>query len=207
MKISFIHLFSHNWLIHGIVDMCIKKAIKSYAKGKMLDVGCGTKPYKKIAKPYVAEHIGLDHEKTTHNKANIDIFAEADSIPLPVNSFNTILATSILEHVEELDKVISEMNRLLKSEGYCIITTPFLWHLHEEPIDFYRYTKYGLKYLFEKNGFEIVELKTLSGFCVTFGQQLVYYLWRFRRGGIVKSILVDNSGNWNVYPRNLLFVK
>ncbi|MBA7698825.1 hypothetical protein ES703_107507 [subsurface metagenome] len=60
---------------------------------------------------------------------------------------------------------------------------PLFWHLHEEPRDFYRYTKYGLRYLFEKNGFEIIELKPLSGFWVTFGQELVYYLWRFRKGG------------------------
>jgi len=200
MKLSFVHLFSHNWLIHGIVDKCIKKAIKSYAKGKMLDVGCGTKPYKKIAKPYVTEHIGLDHEKTTHNKSNIDIFAEADNIPLPDNSFNTILATSILEHIEEPDKIISEMNRLLKSEGYCIITTPLFWHLHEEPRDFYRYTKYGLRYLFEKNGFEIVELKPLSGFWVTFGQELVYYLYRFRKGGRLNPL-------WWIIPVLGIFIQ
>jgi hypothetical protein len=57
------------------------------------------------------------------------------------------------------------------------------WHLHEEPRDFYRYTKYGIKYLFEKNGFEIVKLKPLSGFWITFGQLFVYYIYRFRKGG------------------------
>ncbi len=47
----------------------------------------------------------------------------------------------------------------------------------------YRKYKYGLRYLFEKNGFKIVELKPLSGFWVTFGQEFVYYLWRLRKGG------------------------
>lgn len=72
--------------------------------------------------------------------------------------------------------------------GYVIYTVPLFWHLHEEPRDFYRYTKYGLKYLFEKNGFDIIEIKPLAGFWVTFGQEFVYYLYRFRREGIVNPL-------------------
>jgi hypothetical protein len=64
----------------------------------------------------------------------------------------------------------------------AIYSVPFIWHLHEEPRDFYRFSKHGLKYLFEKVGFEIIELKALSGFWVTFGQMFVYYLYRFNRG-------------------------
>jgi hypothetical protein len=74
------------------------------------------------------------------------------------------------------------------------------WHLHEEPRDFYRYTKYGLKYLFEKNGFEIVELKPLSGFWVTFGQELVYYLYRFRKGGRLNPL-------WWIIPVLGIFIQ
>lgn len=91
-------------------------------------------------------------------------------------SVDTILCTSVLEHLELPWKAIKEMNRILKSNGCIVDTVPLFWHLYEEPRDFYRYTKYGLKYLFEKNGFEIVELKPLSDFWVTFGQELVYYL-------------------------------
>jgi len=181
MKIK--HFLEHNWLIRKIVDRQIEYAIRMYARGKLLDVGCGDKPYRELTQPFVTEHIGLDHEETLHNKTNIDIFAEADKIPALDNAYDTILATSILEHMEQPDRVISEMYRVLKSGGYCIATTPFMWHLHEEPRDFYRFTKYGLRYLFKKNGFEIVELKPLSGFWVAFGQQLVYYFWPLRKGG------------------------
>ncbi|UCC38735.1 MAG: class I SAM-dependent methyltransferase [Candidatus Aminicenantes bacterium] len=172
-----------NWLIHNVADYCIKEAIESFAKGKMLDIGCGTKPYKKTAEPFVTEHIGLDHKETLHNKNDIDIFALADDLPFSDGSYDTVLATSLIEHVEEPNRVISEMHRVLKSEGHCIVTTPFMWHLHEEPRDFYRFTKYGLRYLFEKNGFEIERLKSIAGFWVTFGQGFVYYIQRFRRGG------------------------
>ena len=62
-------------------------------------------------------------------------------------------------------------------------TSPLFWHVHEAPRDFYRYTKFGLKYLFEKNGFDVVEIEALTGFVVTFSQELVYVLYKFRRGG------------------------
>ncbi|MCK4892266.1 MAG: hypothetical protein KAS78_06380, partial [Candidatus Pacebacteria bacterium] len=63
-----------------------------------------------------------------------------------------------------------------------------------------RYTKYGLRYLFEKNNFEIIELKPLSGFCVTFGQELVYYIWRFRKGGKVNPL-------WWIIPIVGMFIQ
>jgi len=165
------------------MDKAILGSLQKYAKGRLLDIGCGDKPYKKITKPYVTKHVGLDHENTLHDKSKTDLFGTAYYIPAEDEHFDTVLCTAVLEHLEEPAKAIKETNRILRKGGYAIYTVPLFWHLHEEPRDFYRYTKYGLKYLFEKNGFEIVELKPLSGFCVTFGQEMVYYLWRFRRGG------------------------
>jgi SAM-dependent methyltransferase len=94
-----------------------------------------------------------------------------------------VLCTDVLEHLEEPALAISEACRVLRSGGYAIYTVPLFWHIHEEPRDFYRYTTYGLRYLFEKSGFEIIEISALSGFSVTFTQEIVYFLYRYRRGG------------------------
>jgi SAM-dependent methyltransferase len=77
---------------------------------------------------------------------------------------------------------LRECWRVLKAGGVALYAVPFIWHLHEEPHDFYRDSKYGLQYLFAKTGFEILELRPLSGFLVTFGQLFVYYLHRFNHG-------------------------
>ena len=95
---------------------------------------------------------------------------------------------------------MKEADRVLKKGGYAIYTVPLFWHLHEEPRDFYRYTKYGFKYLFEKNGFGIAELRALSGFWVTSGQEFVYYLWRFRKGGQLNSL-------WWIIPAKGAFIQ
>jgi SAM-dependent methyltransferase len=176
-------MLSKNWLIYKIHDELLSQNIKKYTQGRLLDIGCGDKQYKEMINPFVTEHIGLDHEETLHDKANIDLFGTAYNVPIDDNYFDTDLCTAVLEHLEEPDKAIKEAYRVLKSGGYAIYTVPLFWLLHEEPRDFYRYTKYGLKYLFEKNGFRIVEINALSGFWVTFGQELVYYLWRLRYGG------------------------
>lgn len=172
-----------NWLVYKIHDEALLELATKYLKGRLIDVGCGEKPYAEMVKPYVTEYIGVDHQGTLHDKTNIDRFGTAYDIPAEDGEFDSAICTAVLEHLEEPDKAIAECNRVLRPEGVAIYTTNLFWHLHEEPRDFYRYTKHGLRYLFEKNGFEIVEIKPLSGFCVTFGQELVYYLWRFRRGG------------------------
>lgn len=178
----------HNWLIFSVVNPAIGQALKSYAKGKLVDIGCGEKPYKEMASPYVEIHTGVDHQESIHDKSCMDFFGTAYSIPLESESYDTVLCTYALEHLEEPSLAISEAWRVLKPGSYAIYTVPFFWHLHEEPRDFYRYTKYGLRYLFEKNGFEIVEISALSGFSVTFAQELVYFLYRYRRGGFINPL-------------------
>ncbi len=181
-------------LINIIHDRALKHASKEYLKGNLLDIGCGTKPYKELLAPYITEHVGVDHKETLHDKSNIDLFGTAYSIPVEPAAFDSALCTAVLEHLEEPEQALRECYRVLKTGGYAVYSVPFIWHLHEEPRDFYRYSKYGLKYLFEKTGFEIIELKALSGFWVTFGQLFVYNLYRLNRGPLKWFRIIDILG-------------
>jgi SAM-dependent methyltransferase len=179
---------SRNWLIYAVINPSLKQKLSQYAHGTLLDIGCGEKPYKELAAPYVQQHIGVDHEAGFHNKTNVDLTGTAYQIPVDDNSADCILCTDVLEHLEEPASAIKEACRTLKDGKYAIYTVPLFWHVHEAPRDFYRYTEYGLKYLFEKNGFEIVEINALTGFSVTFSQELVYVLYRLRRGGWINPL-------------------
>jgi len=182
------NLLKKNWLVERIAEDALSVALRKYAKGRLIDVGCADKPYEKLTRGLVASHVGLDHENSLHDKSQVDIFGSAYRIPVEDGAFETVLCTAVLEHLEEPAEAIGEMFRILADGGYLIMTAPLFWHLHEEPRDFYRYTEHGLRYLLEKNGYEIAELLPLSGFCVTFGQELVYYLWRFRKGGKINPL-------------------
>jgi len=62
-----------------------------------------------------------------------------------------------------------------------ILQVPFQWWLHEQPFDYYRYTSYGLKYLFEKAGFKVIEISPTGGFFTMWFLKLNYFLLRFYR--------------------------
>jgi len=171
-----------NLLVNHLLDLELKRFASLYLHGRVLDIGCGTKPYKQLLAPFLTEHVGVDHEATLHDKSDIDLFGTAYHVPVENGSFDCTICTAVLEHLEEPEQALRECYRVLKPGGVAIYSVPFIWHLHEEPRDFYRFSKHGLKYLFEKVGFEIIELKALSGFFVTFGQMFVYYLYRFNRG-------------------------
>ena len=170
----------HNFLVYHIHDRQLKLFADTYLSGRLIDIGCGTKPYKELLSNLVQEHIGLDREDPFNPNAVVDIFGTAYEIPVEDESFDCSISTGALEHLEEPETALRECHRILKDGGVAIYSVPFIWQVHAAPWDYYRFSKHGLKYLFEKCGFEILELKALSGFWVTFGQLFIYYIYRFR---------------------------
>ena len=181
-------------MINRIHDQEFKQCASKYLKGRLIDIGCGLKPHKDLLAPYVTGHIGIDHKKSLHDNSNVDLVATAYQIPVDDASFDSAICTAVLEHLEEPEQAIRECFRILKSGGIALYSVPFIWHLHEEPRDYYRYSKHGLKYLFEKVGFEILELNALSGFWVTFGQLFVYNIYRLNLGPLRWFRIIDAVG-------------
>lgn len=107
-------MLSKNYLIYKIHDELLRGSIKSYGRGKLIDIGCGEKLYADMIKPYAREHIGVDHKNMPHDKFKIDLFGTAYDIPVKDEHFDTVLCTAVLEHLEEPDKAIKEANRVLK---------------------------------------------------------------------------------------------
>ena len=174
------------------MDKAILNAVHEHqALGRLIDIGCGKKPFAEILKPYVTEHIGVDLDDCLHGQGGIDLIGTAYDIPSSDMSFDCAICTAVLEHLEEPEVALRECHRVLRTGGVAIYTVPFIWHLHEEPRDYYRFSKYGLDYLFTKSGFDIIEIKALSGFWVTFGQLFVYNLYRLNRGPLRWFRIID----------------
>jgi len=160
-------------------------------KGKLLDFGCGSKPYEKL---FINsnEYIGVDYkiEGRTENIDKIDYFYDGKKIPFENNTFDGILCTEVLEHVFNIDEVLEELNRVLKPNGKALITTPFMWEEHEMPYDFARYTTPALKHLYNKHGFVIIKhIKSGSTIYVIFQFCLNYLKNTLPGNKIIRQIL------------------
>lgn len=139
----------------------LKEAIQKYARGNFLDLGCGNKPYESLYNPVTDTQVGCDVIQSDRNR--VDVICLATELKFSDSQFDSILCTQVLEHVFEHDKMIQEILRVLKPGGHIILTVPFAWELHEEPYDFFRYTKHALKELFERNGLVINYIKPNGG--------------------------------------------
>ncbi len=183
-----------NIVINRIHDTQLARYAAQYLNGRLIDIGCGTKPYRAMFAPYVHSHVGVDYPGTQHDRSHIDMYGTAYCVPAASESFDSAICTAVLEHLEEPAEAIRECYRLLRPGGVAIYSVPFFWFLHEEPRDFFRYTKYGLEHLFQQAGFTVIEITPLSGFWITFGQAFVYYLYRFNRGLLHWLHLIDLLG-------------
>ena len=171
----------HNWLLHHIYLNSIIRN-KSFIKGKVLDIGCGKKPYAEYFYPQCEYYIGLDYSKTIHGLDKVDVVGDSLLLPFKNLSFDNVLSFQVMEHVSEPQIFLSEAFRILKPGGYFFLKTPFMWGEHETPYDFFRYTRYGLHYLAEKIGFHVIEIQPDSKFWTMSILRFNYYLLRFARG-------------------------
>jgi ubiquinone/menaquinone biosynthesis C-methylase UbiE len=107
---------------------------------------------------------------------NVDVVGSVEEMPFSDNEFDSILSTQVLEHVEYPEKAASEMCRVLKEGGHVLATVPQWNELHEEPHDFWRYTCFGMKSLFERNGFKVIAFEQTGGFFCNRAKMSMRYL-------------------------------
>ena len=147
------------YLGRSVMYINVKK-FAHYITGKTLDVGSGSKPYFNLFKN-VTEYIGLDVEQSghSHKLESIDVFYDGKTFPFEENSFDSLVFFEVLEHVFNPETFFKQIKKVVRPQGYCLVSIPFIWGEHEQPFDFARYSSFGLKYMFDQYGFEIVKHK------------------------------------------------
>jgi len=120
--------------------------------GKVLDIGCGSKPYQHLFTG--TEYIGLE---LIGSLRDADYYYDGTTFPFEDETFDAVLCTQVLEHIFNPDTFLSGIHRILKNDGLLLLTVPFIWDEHEQPYDYARYSSFGLHHLLTQNGFEIIE--------------------------------------------------
>jgi SAM-dependent methyltransferase len=165
-------------LVHVVASL---SRLAPRARGRLLDVGCGDKPYEHLFRPYVDAYVGVEHQPTFHvtsaaSRDRADVHYDGDTLPFPDASFDTVLSVQVLEHTPRPEVLLSEMARVLRPDGILILTAPFSFRLHEEPHDYYRYTPHGLRHLCERAGLVIDEMEPHGSLGSLLGHKLNSYL-------------------------------
>jgi len=128
--------------------------------GAILDVGCGIKPYEPLLSAQGDRWLGSDNPPTMQASYGhltlADVFADCQKLPFSDSVFDTVICTQVLEHVSEPQWLVREIARVMRPGGILLLTAPMLWPLHEEPYDFYRYTRHGLRKLMNAAGLTVV---------------------------------------------------
>jgi SAM-dependent methyltransferase len=127
---------------------------------KLLDYGCGNKPYRRLFTTKFAEYIGAD--LPGNPDAEIIIGPEGQ-VPAPDGSFDCVLSTEVMEHTNDPRFYLQEVHRLVKPGGSLVLSVPAIWVYHPDPIDHWRWTIAGLQYEIRRAGFEIVLLQSVFG--------------------------------------------
>ena len=127
----------------------LDRFVRAHASdGLTLDIGAQNGPYAACFPNRVAVDIRPGH--------GVRILGDAQALPLADAAFDVVLCTEVLEHLPEPQRAIDEMRRVLRPGGLLLLTTRFLFPIHDAPHDYFRFTKYGLRHLLR--GFEIERL-------------------------------------------------
>ncbi|PIS15698.1 hypothetical protein COT62_02355 [Candidatus Roizmanbacteria bacterium CG09_land_8_20_14_0_10_41_9] len=166
----------------------LRAILKKYRlKGNLIDIGCGSKPYKNYFS-YIGNYRGIDFKTFSRNKDFPEdkpdyyfnhSYVKSLVLPFRDNQFGNAVSFQVLEHHADANRMISEMIRVTKSGGYLLISAPFIASLHESPHDYCRFTEYYFQKILKKYHCHILEIRKQGSLFSTIATLLCDYLNAF----------------------------
>jgi SAM-dependent methyltransferase len=185
----------HGRMILDLQIMTIYRDLKARMPsltGNVLDVGCGQSPYKHLLAPGTTKYFGIDVvDACKFDYCNPDITPfNGEDIPFESDMFSGLVCTEVLEHVQNYQKLIDEMYRVMRKGGKAIITVPWSARYHYIPYDFFRYTPASLKIMFAM--FSEVHIKPRGTDIATIASKVIV-LW-------FRDLLPSTLRRWILLP-------
>lgn len=140
---------------------------------RVLDVGCGDKPYYPYFADAAATYVGVD----VVPGPQVDLVGGVEALPVPDASFDLVLCTQVLEHVDSPARAIAELRRVTAPGGRVLLSTHGVQVYHPSPGDYWRWTRTGLEKAFRENGsWAEVTVRPGSGTAACVALLLGYYI-------------------------------
>lgn len=168
-----------------------KRAEADFGRFRVLDIGCGQKPYYPYFAEAADEYVGVD---LVEDNPMADLHAPVEDLPVADGSFEVVLCTQVLEHAGVPDQAIAELHRVTAPGGRVLVSTHGVQVYHPSPVDHWRWTHTGLESLFLRNGaWRSVDVRPAGGIatCLT-AIAAIYVSLAFRRAhlGLIGKGLV-----------------
>jgi SAM-dependent methyltransferase len=136
----------------------------------VLDAGAGRAPYRSLFRH--ARYEAADFAQLPrHRYAPLDYVCDLTEVPVEDERFDRVLLNQVLEHVPDPARVLAELHRVLKPGGRIFCSVPLFYPEHQQPYDYFRYTQFALRKLFQDAGFEVLSIRWLEGYLGTVGYQ------------------------------------
>lgn len=159
--------FVRRYVLH--FETAIADAVDAFsaslpAGARVLDAGAGEGQYadRFTRHRYTGVDLGIGDE--AWNYGQLSAIADLLALPFSDNTFDASLNVVTLEHVREPLQVIVELHRALRPGGRLLLIVPHEWEEHQQPHDYFRYTRYGLRYMLETAGFTGIDIQPVGGF-------------------------------------------
>ncbi len=159
--------FLRRYILHfeaAIDDAVTRFASELAAGARVLDAGAGEGKFALHFSMQRYTGVDLGIGDTDWNYAGLDALADLERLPFPDNCFDACINVVTLEHVREPAAVVQELYRTLKPGGLILLVTPHEWEEHQQPHDYFRYTRFGMEYLLNKAGFTSLVIEPVGGF-------------------------------------------
>ncbi len=173
-----------NWLANHKLLAALER-VRHHAGGELLDVGCGSKPFARVFAGPVHRYWGTDLRGSRYlGSERPDAFATAEAQPFRDGAFDTVLGLSMLTYLPQPGRMIAEARRVLRPGGVLILEFTQMVPLHDEPHDYFRFTRFGAERLLRDGGFEPLEFVPVGGLMARVGLSAIAALNRLNRGPV-----------------------
>jgi SAM-dependent methyltransferase len=178
----------------SVLDLMLRAASSLPAGASVLDAGAGRQPYRELFSH--CQYVASDWAGSLYDAhLEADIVAPLHDLPVDDCRFDAVVCSQVLEHVPNPEASLRELHRVLRIGGTLWLSAPFVWPLHEQPYDFFRYSSHGLRALLTAVGFEDVDVRGDTGYFTTLAVLLtgapaaLDWRWSLREKLLRKAIM------------------
>jgi SAM-dependent methyltransferase len=151
-----------------------RSASADFGRYRVLDIGCGEKPYYPYFAANATKYVGVDIDV---DNPLADLLGPVEDLPVENASFDVVLCTQVLEHTGDPDQAVSELYRVTAPGGRVLASTHGVQVYHPAPEDHWRWTHSGLELLFLRNGpWGSVRVRPAGGTATCLGAMTGVYL-------------------------------